>query len=827
MNAVNLTEVEIPDSVEDIGTSAFDGCKNISEINLSNSLISMGDHVFKGCTALKEITIPQKVTKMGSTSFPVFEKTGIEKVVFEEGITSVPAYACMNAVNLTEVEIPDSVTSIGDYAFKSCGLLKEITIPKKVTTIGSKNYSAFEKTGIEKVVFGEGLLYVPQNSFSNLTTLKYVEIPESTFSIEDGAFNNCKNLISVQGIENVVNIGVSAFNNCTSLQTVALSNTYVIGNSAFVNCNGLENVKLDKAKYIRSNAFENCTSLDCVEIGNISVLEDNVFLNCSALNSVKIGSNLKTIEDGVFKGTGLKEIEIPFGVENINANAFDDIPNTLEIKLPYSIKKIDANAFGTTNVVINCGKGSFTSDYCKKNGINYNYDTIVHIEDLNIPRYLKLYKGVTKDISLNILNTMDSSQIEVIAEDVDIVNVSPYDSSKSKISINTLKCGSTNVKVKIGEEEHLIKIDVVSNIDSIIFAEDKLILNSLDAYLLEYETYPQATDDELIWETMDSSVATIDNQGMITPLKEGETKVIAKTIEGKVLGKIDIYVVINPVIKDFDFSVEEITLKVNKYINISNCISNPNNFDNISWSIEDNEIAEIDGTNIRGLNVGSTVLTGKLGNVEKKIKINVEKEEFYIRFDKEYVVLKVGGSVLNKCRTNIKDEILKWKYDNSMISIDEDGEILAIHRGITEVVVTDKTKGVSNSFVVVVKDDNKVVETEESKEIIMVKQTEQATTKNVQETIGEHNSRKIVKVKKIKKVKKCLKFAFVANFKYKKVEVKISKNKKFKKAKMFYTTKKILKVSKKYRKYYYRIRAVYIKNGRILKTKWTKTKKIK
>lgn len=86
----------------------------------------------------------------------------IKKLVVEEGVTTVGAYAFLGLKSLTDVSLPESivtiekwafqassaikeivipssVTSIGDYAFYSCSSLKKITIPPSVTTVGSYN----------------------------------------------------------------------------------------------------------------------------------------------------------------------------------------------------------------------------------------------------------------------------------------------------------------------------------------------------------------------------------------------------------------------------------------------------------------------------------------------------------------------------------------------------------------------------------------------------------------------------------------------------------------------------------------------------------------
>lgn len=48
-DCVNMTNIEIPNSVRNINSSAFSGCCDLTEITIPNSVTSIGSSVFKGC----------------------------------------------------------------------------------------------------------------------------------------------------------------------------------------------------------------------------------------------------------------------------------------------------------------------------------------------------------------------------------------------------------------------------------------------------------------------------------------------------------------------------------------------------------------------------------------------------------------------------------------------------------------------------------------------------------------------------------------------------------------------------------------------------------
>ena len=81
----------IPNSVTDIGNSAFSDCSSLSNIVIPDSVTAIGNFAFWGCSSLSNIVIPDSVTAIGDYAF----------------------YYC----SLSNIVIPDSVTAIGICAF--------------------------------------------------------------------------------------------------------------------------------------------------------------------------------------------------------------------------------------------------------------------------------------------------------------------------------------------------------------------------------------------------------------------------------------------------------------------------------------------------------------------------------------------------------------------------------------------------------------------------------------------------------------------------------------------------------------------------------------
>ena len=189
-----VVSVEIPDSVTEIGDSAFSGCHSLTSVSLPEGLKVINSRVFENCTKLSEISFP------------------------------------------------DSLTTIGAYAFKNCASLKQVKISKILTTIAE---GAFLNSGIETIDFEEGIQYILTDVFA-ATNIKTVVLPKSVRKIEMNAFTSCTNLESITLNEGLVEIKSSAFNNLPKLTEIIIpASVTQISELAFDGCANLQAVKFE------------------------------------------------------------------------------------------------------------------------------------------------------------------------------------------------------------------------------------------------------------------------------------------------------------------------------------------------------------------------------------------------------------------------------------------------------------------------------------------------------------------------------------------------------------------------------------------------------
>lgn len=118
----NIRSVSLPDSVYNIGFSAFYKCKRLESVELGSGLMLIERSAFNNCTSLKTVTLPTGLREIGERAF----------------------YHC---ASLKEIVIPDSVRAIGSEAFTGCDGL---------TIRCSKNsfaYSFAKKNSIKVEIF--------------------------------------------------------------------------------------------------------------------------------------------------------------------------------------------------------------------------------------------------------------------------------------------------------------------------------------------------------------------------------------------------------------------------------------------------------------------------------------------------------------------------------------------------------------------------------------------------------------------------------------------------------------------------------------------------
>ncbi|MBQ7500570.1 MAG: leucine-rich repeat domain-containing protein, partial [Clostridia bacterium] len=229
----------------------------------------------------------------------------IEKLVVEEGVTSIGDNSFSNCVKLTEVSLPQTLTRIGRNAFNDCALLESIDLPDGLTEIGL-------------------------SAFGNCTSLKEITIPGGVEELPMSAFGGCASLETLNISEGVKSFGRTAFGRCTSLKSVDFPESFEeIGMEAFGWCTALETVNLpDKAVTVHPTAFTETPLYDNMGEG-INYIGKVAFryIEGEPESNIAVPEGTRAIADYCFSECGnIKSVTVPSSVEYLGPYAFDKCP---------------------------------------------------------------------------------------------------------------------------------------------------------------------------------------------------------------------------------------------------------------------------------------------------------------------------------------------------------------------------------------------------------------------------------------------------------------------------------------------------------------------
>ena len=379
-----ITSVVIPDSVTNIGASAFLDCSGLTNAVISTNVTELSIEVF-GFSGLTSFIFPSGITSIDGGAFD--NCLSLTNVVIPNGVQYIGDYAFNDNYSMTSVTIPDSVTNLGDWSFEGClnitnliignGItsiapatfawcpkLTTVSIPDSVTNIGTTYYySAFSGCpALTNITYGSGLgINVGNLRFSGSPNLAFITVSSNNpvLSSRDGVLFDKSQATLLQcpigktGIYTIPNtvtsIWKNAFLNCIQLTDIGVSGDINnIGGTVFTGCSGVTNIIIyEGVSSILSGLFYGCTNLQSFEVGS-----GNLFY-CD-FDGVLYDKSRNTLVEYPYRGAG--SMTIPTGVKSITTGAFSFCTTLTNITLPDTLANIGTFAFaecyGLTSVTI-------------------------------------------------------------------------------------------------------------------------------------------------------------------------------------------------------------------------------------------------------------------------------------------------------------------------------------------------------------------------------------------------------------------------------------------------------------------------------------------
>lgn len=336
----NLTSVTVPDAFAKgkLATAVFMGCTSLNTLNWESQL-PIPSNTFKGCTALTGVTINDNVTAIGQSAF--MGCSSLESITLPTGLTLLgrtsgnPSITDKSEVfsgctSLKSIELPVGITWLGGDLFRNCENLTTVKFNAPVTVFGKGVFAGSPKVTFEiadgvAMTTSGGVLYSGTKLLGYGGGSEKLRVADGTTEILRYAFSDIDTLRTIELPDTVTSIAERAFMDCYGLETINLENVDELVQYAFFGATGLTSVKL-KDSTVAKSTFQNCTSLESVEfLGENVTIGENAFSGCTALREM-IGQDKVT---------------------SIGAYAFQNAIQTTETELNFS----NAKFLGTTGYI--------------------------------------------------------------------------------------------------------------------------------------------------------------------------------------------------------------------------------------------------------------------------------------------------------------------------------------------------------------------------------------------------------------------------------------------------------------------------------------------
>ncbi|SHG05443.1 Leucine rich repeat-containing protein [Mariniphaga anaerophila] len=226
----NLTTIDIPDSVTEIGELAFEFCSNIEKVKLSNKLTVLKRQTFSGCEKLKELYVPASVKSIEETALGWTHN--LENLVLNNGLEEIKDD--FKFTKLKKLFIPKTVKKIqsglailGRSEFHKI----EYEVSKENPHFCVINGSLYNKnktrliavfpTDKNQFIVPDGVQIIEDFVFADLD-LEQINLPDSITKIKHRCFEDCAHLKKIRLPISLKHIDFRAFDNCKSLGVIEI-----------------------------------------------------------------------------------------------------------------------------------------------------------------------------------------------------------------------------------------------------------------------------------------------------------------------------------------------------------------------------------------------------------------------------------------------------------------------------------------------------------------------------------------------------------------------------------------------------------------------------
>lgn len=260
--------------------------------------------------------------------------------------------------------------------------------------------------------------------------------------------------------------------------------------------------------------------------------------------------------------------------------------------------------------------------------------------------------------------------------------------------VTAMAPGTAKITASVDGKTAVCTVNVTATLKGISLNKSELNLKKGQSEKLVVSYDPADTTDkkDVVWTSSDTSVVSVAADGTVNALKEGTAEITAKVGDKTAVCKVTVKEIH---LNEISLSKAETTIAKGKTETLK-VIYNPEDTTDdktVIWSSSNPEIASVKDGVVTAIKAGTTEITAKVGDKTAVCKVTVNIPLESITISPSEMRLESGETKSFKVTYNPEDttddKTIRWNVeDNTIASVDENGNVTGLKGGVTTVSAT-------------------------------------------------------------------------------------------------------------------------------------------
>ena len=253
----------------------------------------------------------------------------------------------------------------------------------------------------------------------------------------------------------------------------------------------------------------------------------------------------------------------------------------------------------------------------------------ISLSEQNLNWDITLQDETTLIVTYDPVDTTDDKKVTWSSSDENVVRVTGTGEDQETALVVAEGPGTATITAKVGNKKAECKVDFTASLNKWTLNEHNLELDKGETKQLTTTFIPDYTTDpkDTTWSSSDESVATVDENGVVTAISEGIATITAINANGT-MDECKVTVSI-PRVPAESLSLTSSSEKDFAIINVEQqdtllaTYGPENTTDRLSWSSSDESIATVQDGVVTGISSGECVITAQIGELTAECNICV------------------------------------------------------------------------------------------------------------------------------------------------------------------------------------------------------------